>query len=257
MEVALMPLLMEGKAGLVTGAAGGIGRGVALELAREGASVLVSDLERSRAEGEETVSLIAREGGKAEFVPSDVTSAADAEALVDRVIGVFGRLDYAVNNAGVATHKRTAEFSEEEFDWIVGVNLKGAFLGMRSQIPRMVEQGGGAIVNVGSVASLCAVRDIGVYTASKHGILGLTKNAAMEYGEQGVRVNCVCPNAIRTPLMDSSPPDFIEELIRPQAIKRFGEPEEVGFAVAYLCSERAAFITGAALPIDGGYLTGA
>jgi len=121
----------------------------------------------------------------------------------------------------------------------------------------MVAQGGGAIVNVGSVASLCAVRDIGVYTASKHGILGLTKNAAMEYGGDGVRVNCVCPNAIRTPLMEVSPPDFVEELIRPQAIKRFGEPEEVGFAVAYLCSDRAAFITGVALPIDGGYLTGA
>jgi len=157
----------------------------------------------------------------------------------------------------VATHKPTAEFSEEEFDWITSVNLKGAFLSMRAEIPRMVAQGGGAIVNVGSVASLCAVRDIGVYTASKHGILGLTKNAAMEYGGDGVRVNCVCPNAIRTPLMEVSPPDFVEELIRPQAIKRFGEPEEVGFAVAYLCSDRAAFITGVALPIDGGYLTGA
>ena len=252
-----MALLMEGKAGLVTGAAGGIGRGVALELAREGAAVLVSDLERSRAGGEETVTLIKGAGGAAEFAPCDVPLAVDVEALVDRAVDVFGRLDYAVNNAGVATHKPTAEFSEEEFDWITSVNLKGAFLSMRAEIPRMVAQGGGAIVNVGSVASLCAVRDIGVYTASKHGILGLTKNAAMEYGGDGVRVNCVCPNAIRTPLMEVSPPDFVEELIRPQAIKRFGEPEEVGFAVAYLCSDRAAFITGVALPIDGGYLTGA
>jgi len=161
-----MALLMDGKAGLVTGAAGGIGRGVALELAREGAAVLVSDLERSRAGGEETVTLIKGAGGAAEFAPCDVTLAVDVEALVDRAVDVFGRLDYAVNNAGVA-------------------------------------------------------------------------------------------NAIRTPLMEVSPPDFVEELIRPQAIKRFGEPEEVGFAVAYLCSDRAAFITGVALPIDGGYLTGA
>jgi NAD(P)-dependent dehydrogenase (short-subunit alcohol dehydrogenase family) len=248
--------LMTGKAGLVTGAAGGIGRGIAVEFAREGASVLVSDLDSARAGGEETVRQIEQEGGKAEFAACDVTSGADVEALVRRAVEVFGRLDYAVNNAGVATHKPTAEFSEDEYDWIMAVNLKGAFLGMKAQIPRMVERGGGAIVNVGSVASLCAVRDIGVYTASKHGILGLTKNAAMEYGEQGVRVNCVAPNAIRTPLVDASPPEFVTELIRPQSIKRLGEPEEVGFAVVYLCSDRAAFVTGVALPVDGGYLTG-
>ncbi|HWT23282.1 MAG TPA: glucose 1-dehydrogenase [Solirubrobacteraceae bacterium] len=250
--------LMSGKAGLVTGAAGGIGRGIALELAREdAAAVVVSDLERSRAGGEETVRLIEQEGGTAEFVACDVTQAAEDEALVRHVVERHGRLDYAVNNAGVATHKPLPDVSEEEYDWILGVNLKGAFLGMKYQIDQMVTQGGGAIVNVGSVASLCAVRDISVYVASKHGILGLTKNAAMEFGEHGVRVNAVCPNAIRTPLMDASPPDFVAALIAPQAIKRVGEPEEVGFAVAYLLSDRAAFVTGIGLPIDGGYLTGA
>jgi NAD(P)-dependent dehydrogenase (short-subunit alcohol dehydrogenase family) len=250
--------LMSGKAGFVTGAAGGIGRGIAVELAREdAAAVVVSDLESSRAGGEETVRLVEEAGATAEFVACDVSRAAEDEALVRHVVERHGRLDYAVNNAGVATHKVLPEVSEQEYDWILGVNLKGAFLGMKYQIPQMVSQGGGAIVNVGSVAGMCAVRDISVYVASKHGILGLTKNAAMEFGEQGVRVNAVCPNAIRTPLMDSSPPEFVEALIAPHAIKRVGEPDEVGFAVAYLLSDRAAFVTGIGLPIDGGYLTGA
>jgi NAD(P)-dependent dehydrogenase (short-subunit alcohol dehydrogenase family) len=250
--------LMSGKAGLVTGAAGGIGRGIALELAREGAAaVVVSDLESSRDGGEETVRLVEEEGSTADFVACDVTQAKEDEAVVRHVVERHGRLDYAVNNAGVATHKVLPDVSEEEYDWILGVNLKGAFLGMKYQIPQMVAQGGDAIVNVGSVASLCAVRDISVFVASKHGILGLTKNAAMEFGGQGVRVNAVCPNAIRTPLMDISPLEFVAALIEPQAIKRVGEPEEVRFAVAYLLSDRAAFVTGIGLPIDGGYLTGA
>lgn len=249
-------MLMEGKAGLVTGAAGGIGRGVALELAREGATVLVSDLEGQRAGGEETVRLIEAIGGRARFVTSDVTSAADAEALVAAVVDEHGRLDYAVNNAGVAVHKRLADVEESEYDWVLDVNLKGTFLGMRAQLRQMVAQGGGSIVNVSSVAGLAAVRDIGVYTASKHGIMGLTKNAAMEYGESGIRVNAVCPNAIRTPLMDISPPEFVKALIAPQAMQRVGEPEEVGAAVAWLLSEKASFITGVGLPIDGGYMTG-
>lgn len=245
--------LLAGKAAVVTGAAGGIGRGVARELTREGASVLVSDLGSAARGGEETVALIEDEGGTAAFTPCDVTSERDCAALVAGALERFGRLDCAVNNAGIAVHKPLADVTEEEYDRVLGVNLKGVFLGMRAQIPAMVERGGGAIVNVASVAGLQAVPLISPYTASKHGIIGLTRNAAKEYGEAGVRVNAVCPNAIRTPLMDASPPEFVEELIRPQAIKRVGEPEEVGFAVAYLCSDRAAFVTGVALPVDGGY----
>jgi NAD(P)-dependent dehydrogenase (short-subunit alcohol dehydrogenase family) len=246
--------LVSGKVGLVTGAAGGIGRGVAIELAREGAWVLVSDLASARAGGEETVRLVKEAGGEAEFAVCDVTSAEDCAALVARVVDRHGRLDLAVNNAGIAVHKPLADITEAEYDRVLGVNLKGTFLGMRAQIAAMVAAGGGSIVNISSVAGLTAVERISPYTASKHGIVGLTRNAAMEYGGDGVRVNCVCPNAIRTPLADISPPDFLEELIRPQAIKRFGEPSEVGFAVAFLCSDRAAFITGVALPVDGGYL---
>jgi NAD(P)-dependent dehydrogenase (short-subunit alcohol dehydrogenase family) len=245
--------LLAGKAAVVTGAAGGIGRGVALELAREGAAVIVSDLAAAMAGGEETVGLIQAEGGTAAFTACDVTSAEDCVDLVDTALARFGTLDCAVNNAGIAVHKPLAEVTEEEYDRVLAVNLKGVFLGMRAQIPAMVERGGGAIVNIASVAGLMAVPLISPYTASKHGIIGLTRNAAMEYGTAGVRVNAVCPNAIRTPLMDASPPEFVAELIRPQAIPRVGEPEEVGFAVAYLCSDRAAFVTGVALPVDGGF----
>jgi NAD(P)-dependent dehydrogenase (short-subunit alcohol dehydrogenase family) len=252
-----LPELMSGKAGLVTGAAGGIGRGIAIELAREGASVLVSDLENSAAGGKETVQLIEAEGGRAQWQPCDVTDPAQVQALVDRVVADSGRLDYAVNNAGVAVHKPLTEVSEAEYDRILGINLKGVWLGMHAEIRQMAAQGGGSIVNVGSVAGLTAVRDISPYVASKFGITGLTKVAAMEYGGQGVRINAVCPNAIRTPLMDSSPKEFVDMLLAPQSIKRVGEPEEVGFAVAFLLCDRAAYITGVALPVDGGYMTGA
>ena len=249
-----MSLILQGKSGLVTGAADGIGRGTALELAREGASVVVSDLERCRPGGEETVRLIVEGGGAAIFHPCDVTVEADQKHLVRKVVEAYGSLDFAVNNAGLAVVKPLADVDESEYDSVLDVNLKGTFFGMKHQIAEMVTAGSGSIVNIGSVASLCAVKDIGIYAASKHGIVGLTKNAAMEYGGGGVRINAVCPNAIRTPLMGSAPPEFIDCLLAPQAIKRVGEPEEVGAAVAWLCSSKASYVTGVALPVDGGYL---
>jgi NAD(P)-dependent dehydrogenase (short-subunit alcohol dehydrogenase family) len=249
--------VLEGKAGLVTGAAGGIGRGIAVELAREGAFVLVSDLETEAERAEETITLCRDAGADAAWQACDVTSGEAQDALVAAVVARHGRLDFAVNNAGVAVHKELVEVTDQEYARVLDINLKGVFLGMRPQVRQMVAQGGGSIVNMASAAGLIAVRDIGVYTASKHGIVGLTKNTAMEYGERGVRVNCVCPNAIRTPLMDISPPEFVEALIAPQAIKRPGEPEEVGAAVAFLLSDKASFITGVALPIDGGYIVSA
>ncbi|MFD7008022.1 SDR family NAD(P)-dependent oxidoreductase [Rhodococcus jostii] len=249
-------MLLEGRCGLVTGAAGGIGRGIALVLAAEGASVVVSDLEAAREGGEKTVAMIEERGGRAVFTACDVTRTESAQALVESSIDTFGAMDFAVNNAGVAVVKPFADFTDSDYDLVTNVNLRGTFAGMRAQIRHMAGSGYGAIVNVASVAGLTAVRNIGVYTATKHAIIGMTKNAAMEYGEVGIRVNAVCPNAIRTPLLEGAPKDFRNALVAPQAIKRLGEPEEVGDAAAWLLSDKAAYITGVALPVDGGYLTG-
>jgi NAD(P)-dependent dehydrogenase (short-subunit alcohol dehydrogenase family) len=249
--------LVEGKAGLVTGAAGGIGRATALALAREGAAgVVVNDLESKRAEGEETVRLIEESGGRARFVVGDVTRAADQEALVAATVEAFGRLDFAHNNAGIEYHATIPDTEEAEFDRIIEVNLKGVWLGMKYQIPQMLTQGGGAIVNTASLAGLLAVPALGAYIASKFGVVGLTKTAALEFANEGIRVNCVCPAAIRTYMVEHLPPERQEELVAPQAMRRLGEPNEVAEAVAWLCSDRASFVTGIAMPVDAGSTAG-
>jgi NAD(P)-dependent dehydrogenase (short-subunit alcohol dehydrogenase family) len=242
---------------LVTGAAGGIGRATALALAREGAAgILVTDLESKQAEGEETVRLIEQAGGTARFVAGDVTSASDQEALVAAAVEAFGRLDFAHNNAGIEYHATIPETEETEFDRILQVNLKGVWLGMKYQIPQMLGQGGGAIVNTASLAGLIAVPALGAYIASKFGVVGLTKTAALECANDGIRVNCVCPAAIRTYMIDHLPPERQEELMAPHAIRRLGEPNEVADAVVWLCSDRSSFVTGIALPVDAGSTAG-
>jgi NAD(P)-dependent dehydrogenase (short-subunit alcohol dehydrogenase family) len=168
------------------------------------------------------------------------------------VVERFGHLDFAHNNAGIGVHKLLHETTEEDFDRVIAVNLRGTFLGMKHQIGQMLEQGGGAIVNTSSNAGLRAVMLLGAYVASKHAILGLTKNAAVEYANQGIRVNAVCPGAIMTPLMSNEPPERQQEILAPQAMTRFGEPEEVAAAVVWLCSEEASFVTGVTMPVDAG-----
>ncbi len=244
--------LMTGKVGLVTGAASGIGRACAVRFATEGAAVLVADLDSARSGGEQTVQEIRAAGGEAEFVACDVSSAADSEALVAYAVRRFDRLDFAHNNAGIGVHQLLHETSDEDFDRVIAVNLRGTFLGMKHQIRQMFKQRAGAIVNTSSNAGLRAVTMLSAYTASKHGILGLTKNAAVEYANDGIRVNAVCPGAIMTPLMSEQPPDRQQEILAPQALTRFGEPEEVAAAVVWLCSEQASFVTGVALPVDAG-----
>jgi NAD(P)-dependent dehydrogenase (short-subunit alcohol dehydrogenase family) len=245
-------MLLEGRAGLVTGAASGIGRASAIRCAAEGAAVIVADLERARAGGEETVAAIERDGGRAEFFACDVASAADNEALVARVAAHFGRLDFAHNNAGIGVHAMLHETSDDDFDTTIAVNLRGTFLGMKFQIREMLHSGGGAIVNTSSNAGLGAVIGLSAYGASKHGILGLTKSAATEYANEGIRVNAVCPAAIMTPLMSNQPLDRQREIMAPQAMSRVGTPEEVAAAVVWLCSDEASFVTGVALPVDAG-----
>ena len=247
-----MSRLLEGRAGLVTGAASGIGRACAIRFAAEGARVVVADLERAHAGALETVATIERAGGVAEFFPCDVASADDNQALVARVVERYGRLDFAHNNAGIGVHALLHETADEDFDRVIAVNLRGTFLGMKHQIASMLSSGGGAIVNTSSNAGLRAVMRLSAYTASKHGILGLTKNAAVEYANDGIRVNAVCPAAIMTPLTSDQPPERQREIMAPQAMSRFGEPEEVAAAVVWLCSDEASFITGVALPVDAG-----
>jgi NAD(P)-dependent dehydrogenase (short-subunit alcohol dehydrogenase family) len=243
----------EGRAGIVTGAAGGIGRASALAFARRGGAVLVTDLLECAGEAEHTVELIREQGGSAEFVAGDVTSAADQEHLVAECVRRFGKLDFAHNNAGVEHQASLVEMDEKDFDRVLAVNLKGVWLGLKYQIRQLLAQGsGGAIVNTASLAGLVSPPDLGAYVASKHGLLGLTKTAAVEYAEAGIRVNAVCPASIRTPLMDVLTPEQLELWVSRMAIQRLGEPSEVAAAAVWLCSDHASFVTGAALPVDGG-----
>jgi NAD(P)-dependent dehydrogenase (short-subunit alcohol dehydrogenase family) len=247
--------LMTGKAGLVTGAASGIGRACAIRFAAEGAAVVVADLESAERGGEETVQTIRDAGGRAEFFACDVSRAEDNQALVAHVVARFGRLDFAHNNAGIGVHALLADTEDEDFDRIVAVNLRGTFLGMKHQIRQMLGNGG-AIVNTSSNAGLRGVKRIGAYAATKHGILGLTKNAAIEYANDGIRVNAVCPGAILTPLATNLTPERQQEILRPQALSRFGQPEEVAAVVVWLCSDQASFVTGVAMPVDAGSVAG-
>jgi NAD(P)-dependent dehydrogenase (short-subunit alcohol dehydrogenase family) len=248
--------LLDGRTGLVTGAASGIGRASAIACAHEGGHVLVADLPSSEAGGRETVRLITEAGGSAAWQPCDVTSAADQEALVAAAVGHGGRLDFAHNNAGIVIEGLITEIEEEDFDRVLAVNLKGVLLGLRYQLRRMIEQKGGAIVNTSSLAGLIAAPAAASYVASKHAVVGLTKTAALEVAEMGIRVNAVCPAAVGTPMLLAQTPERIDLLVAPQAIKRLADPAEIGNVVAWLCSDRASFITGLAMPVDAGALAG-
>ena len=239
----------EGKAALVTGAGSGIGRASALAFAREGAKVVVADIAVEG--GEETVRLIQAAGGEAYFVKADVAQASQVEVLVDKAVTAYGRLDYAHNNAGVlGSRASTADCTEEQWDRIIAVNLKGIWLCMRSEIPRMLTQGGGAIVNTASAAGLFGIRGYPAYAASKHGVAGLTKVAALDYVRAGIRVNAVCPGFIETPLVAGLAAEGSQR-DAPVPIGRLGKPEEVAAAVLWLCSDAASYVTGHMMVVDG------
>jgi NAD(P)-dependent dehydrogenase (short-subunit alcohol dehydrogenase family) len=244
----------KGKVALITGGSSGIGRATSLAFAKEGAKVVFGDIDEAGAE--ETLSLIRQAGGEAIFVKTDVANAADVKALVDAAIRAFDRLDYAHNNAGIDGEFATiVANTEENFDHVMGVNLKSVWLGMKYEIPEMRKRGGGAIVNTSSVAGLVAFRTMGPYVASKHGVIGLTKTAALEYSNFGIRVNAVCPGAIRTPMIDTfinNDPETEAAMSALQPIGRMGRAEEVASLILWLCSDAAAFVTGASIAIDGG-----
>lgn len=245
-----------GKVALVTGAGSGIGRATALRFAEAGAKVVVADI--SVDGGEATVAQIRAAGGDATFVKTNVALAADVEALVTATVLTYGRLDCAFNNAGIeGTAARTTDCTEENWDRTLAVNLKGIWLCMKYEIAQMLKQGGGSIVNASSAAGLVGFFGLPAYVASKHGVIGLTKVAALEFAKKGIRVNATCPGIIETALIDrltGGNSESTDRLIAAEPIGRMGQPAEVAECVLWLCSDAASFVTGHALSVDGGWV---
>ncbi len=243
-----------GKVAFVTGAANGIGRAAALAFAREGAGVVAADV--SEQGNQETARMIEEAGGRALAVRCDVSRAGDVKAALDRAVETFGRLDFAFNNAGVEQPiTAAADLREEDWDRIVDINLRGVFLCMRHEIPLMLERGGGVIVNTSSGAGVKGFAGQGAYCAAKHGVVGLTRAAALDYAKANIRVNAVCPGIIETPMMDrfsGGTPEGRERVIAQEPVGRMGKPEEIASAVLWLCSDAAAFMVGHAMVMDGG-----
>ena len=249
---------MTGKVALVTGGSSGIGRATCIRFAQEGAAVVLAA--RRVAEGEQTAQLVREAGGEALFVRTNVAQPADVQALVATCLARYGRLDYACNNAGTeGPVGLLAECSEAQWDTIMGINLKGTWLCMKAELPSMRAQGGGAIVNVASVAGMIGFPGLGPYVATKHGIVGLTKTAAMEHAQDHIRINVVCPGLIDTAMADrftGGPQTDVEKFIMSlKPMRRRGTSAEVAEAIVWLCSDAASYVTGHSLVVDGGFMT--
>jgi NAD(P)-dependent dehydrogenase (short-subunit alcohol dehydrogenase family) len=247
---------LQGRVALVTGGADGIGRATAVAFATAGAKVVVADIQDD--EAQITVESITSRGGQAIYVKTDVSDEYAVKALVAKVVDTYGGLDVAFNNAGIeGPEGPTADVGMDDWQKVISINLMGVWLSMKYEIPAMLERGGGAIVNTASVAGLVGFPNLPAYVASKHGVVGLTKNAALEYCTQGIRVNAVCPGVIRTEMIDR----IIEEgeqteddLTAATPLGRLGQPEEIAKAVLWLCSEEASFVVGHTMTIDGAYV---
>ncbi len=249
---------LEGKVGLVTGGTSGIGRDTAVLFAKAGAKVVVSG--RRKPEGEETIELIGAAGGDGLFVKADVSKASDVETLIQKAVERFGRLDIAFNNAGIeGVWVPIVRQSEEDWDRTIDINLKGVWLCLKYEIRQMLLQGGGgAIVNMASVVGLIGAAGAAAYSASKHGVMGLTKAAALETARNGIRINAVCPAAVETTMAERlyNAPAVHKYVLSCHPVGRFGRPAEIAEAVVWMCSDRASFMTGQSLVIDGGFLAG-
>lgn len=250
--------MLDGKSALITGGGGGIGRATALIFAREGARIAVADAVEAAAQ--ETVAQVNAMGGQAMSLAGDVTDSAAVQAMIRAVVSAYGRLDCAFNNAGIAGYqvdasgKKTHEWSDESFDRMIAVNLRGVWLCMKHEIPQMQAQGGGKIVNTGSIAGLIGLPTSSAYVAAKHGVLGLTKTAALEYASDNIRVNAVCPGYIETKMTEDTMRRRGAELMDKVPFRRMGKPEEIGEMVLWLCSDRSSYVSGACYNVDGGYM---
>jgi|SRR5580700_180504 NAD(P)-dependent dehydrogenase (short-subunit alcohol dehydrogenase family) len=253
-----MPGIVEEKVALVTGGGGGIGRATALALVREGARVAVADFAADTAR--DTVALINAAGGQAITLTGDVTRGKDVRAMIEDTLSAFGRLDCAFNNAGIAPYQvdavgqKTADWSEQSFDRMIAVNLKGVWLCMKEEIRYMQAHGGGAIVNTASIAGLIGLVTSSAYVAAKHGVIGLTKTAALEYADAQIRINAVCPGFIQTQMTETTMQRRGEQILAGIPVHRLGKPEEIAEMVVWLMSERASYVTGAAYNVDGGWM---
>jgi len=242
---------------IVTGASSGIGRAAAVRFAEEGASVVVADVDSDGGPG--TVEIIRDAGGEATFVETDVSDREDIEAMVEAAVERYGGLDFAFNNAGIeGRNDSLTDQSDDDWERVIDINLKGVFLGMQAEIPAMIDDGGGAIVNTSSIAGVVGFQGVSPYVASKHGVIGLTKTAALEYGREDVRVNAISPGVIETPMVEraeAANPEMIEAVSESTPMGRIGEPDEIGDAAVWLCSDDASFVTGETMVIDGGYVS--
>jgi NAD(P)-dependent dehydrogenase (short-subunit alcohol dehydrogenase family) len=249
---------LSGKIGLITGGTSGIGRDAAVRFAKAGAKVVIAG--RREFEGKETIGMVRAAGGDGEFVKADVSKAVEVDALIQRTVEKFGRLDVAFNNAGVEGNwVPITEQSEEDWNRTIDINLKGVWLCLKYEIQQMTKQGGGgAIVNMASVAGLIGSAGAAAYCASKHGVIALTKTAALENARGGIRVNAVCPAVIETPMAERlfGEPEVNKFMLGLHPMGRFGRPEEIAEAVVWICSDRASFMTGQSLVLDGGLLAG-
>jgi NAD(P)-dependent dehydrogenase (short-subunit alcohol dehydrogenase family) len=244
-----------GKVALVTGGGSGIGRASAEAFGRSGATVLVADI--SEEYGTETVKLILSAGGTAEFFRVDVADVEQVDGLIEAIVARFGRIDFAHNNAGIeGTHVPVAEISVNDWRRVIEIDLNAIFYCMRAEIPVMQRQGSGAIVNTSSASGLIGGYNLGAYTAAKHGVIGLTRAAALDYGSQGIRINAVCPGPIDTPFLAELPKAARDRLVFATGLDRLGQAEEVAQAVLWLCSEGSSYVTGLPLSVDGGVAVG-
>lgn len=243
----------DGKVAMITGASRGIGAATARAFAEAGAAVAICDVLDD--DGEKTVAAIEESGGRAVYIHTDVSSGTSVSAAVDRIVEEFGRLDYAHNNAGTFSVAPLADLEEDQWRRVIDVNLTGIFLCMKYQIPHILSASG-AIVNTASVWSLAGAPAQAAYSASKHGVVGLTRTAALDYGRHGIRVNAVAPGPISTAMTAAVPSEVMDEIVGRTATGRYGTPDEIGKVVAWLCSDNASYINGAVVPVDGGWLAG-